>query len=383
MRDIHRDGNPAHSLEDASDLAPYLPRGEVLYRGDVWGPSGVRVPARLAIARGGSLIVDKRIEAQIPPSGAATGSIAVTYESSLGGPGHPFNPVGREDPLLIHATAPKFPAALGPIVRGWKLRSSLLTKEDKAALKADAPALPATFNYVYFHSAPPDQRIAGFFRGDETLLLESLVRPGGAREVALPSIRARAKRLLRTGEEREISLALDTLRVDGATDTLSATFRGAIVLDEEEDPIVVTAAVALFDQPFVWPDVSSKVDIVEEDTAATGVMRLDELGSRTMPFSGSDGDRARDEVRARVPVPGAPWSGGSAFATPAEQRQAMTIQEGGRPPSFPAPGPSKPIFSVPVAVPLPEPERDEGVVELEEGPAADLLLAMAEKLRRS
>ncbi len=377
-RDVHRDGNPAHSLEDASDLFPFLPRGEVLFCGEAWGPSGVRCPARLAIVSGGRVVVDKRLEAQIPPSGAATGSIAITYESSLGGPGYPFNPVGREDPPLVHATAPKFPAALGPIARGWKLRSSLLSKEDKAALKAAEPALSDGFNYAFFHSAPPDQRVAGFFRGDETIRLESLVRGGGARELVLPSMRARAKRLLPTGHEQDIPLVLDTLRVDGASDVVSATFRGAIVLGEEEEPIVVSAAVALFDQPFVWPDVSAGADFVDEDTAATRAVRLDELGSRTMPFSGADAERGHDETRASAPLPGAPWSGASAFATPAERRQAMTIQEGMPAPSSPPIGP----FPLPPARAQDQaPAADAGEVELEEGPATDLLLVMAEKLR--
>ena len=78
---------PPVPIED-EDLAPYLGRAEVLFRGRSFARAGGRV--RLSVLRGVEMLLDKSVVAsRHDPAG-----IPIVFERAHGGPGFAANPLG-------------------------------------------------------------------------------------------------------------------------------------------------------------------------------------------------------------------------------------------------------------------------------------------------
>ena len=92
-------------------------------------------------------------------------------------------------------------ARLGPFDRRW--------------MKEDCPDLPATIAADYFHAAPADQRISGYFQGNETFELKHLHPKTAYYRGQLPGLRARCfvQRQDADGEKRfrEMKALAETL----------------------------------------------------------------------------------------------------------------------------------------------------------------------------
>lgn len=402
-RDLHRHSNPSSSLQDCSDLALVLDRGQVLFFGDAYGPSDTRSPARLTVVSAGVVVVDKRIVVRFPPSGAALGQVPVIYENAYGGLGDAFNPIGRADAPIMHATAPKFPGAMGPISYTWPMRAQLLRPEDKRGLRNNKEmSLPEGFNQAFFFAAPPDQRAPGHFRGDESIFLEGLWRGGGSIQLQLPELRASARRLDELGDAVEIPLSADTLRIDAEQECISLTWRGRIELRDSEEHVLVAVGVSIRGEPIGWPDVDCPEDTVDDSEGATKAVRLVELKGRTMPFSAPKSapkpapDKDDSAAAASTgPIPGSPWSpSAKAQATPSTPKQKSTLSEGivldrrERSLAKADPAAAAGIAAAPAplvipidARPVERPMRDTGTVHLGSGPGARFLLAMAARLQ--
>jgi uncharacterized protein YjbI with pentapeptide repeats len=87
--------------------------------------------------------------------------------------------------------APGRPAGLGPIPADHPQRQALLGRFDAAWLAERWPDLPRDASPEYFHTAPEDQRLQGFFRGDEEIRLSGLHPEKPTIISGLPRLRAR------------------------------------------------------------------------------------------------------------------------------------------------------------------------------------------------
>ena len=183
----------------------------------------------------------------------------LTWERALGGPGHAPNPVGigvggsirngrsvallpnLEDPqrLIQSAGDRPPPACPGPIARTWAERMKRAGTYDGAWLATHYPGLPQDIDWEYFNAAPADQRIEGYWRGDEEIVLVNLVAGEPSLRCHLPGIRPRAF-LTPAGSDDPLSqlweitpLRLDTIVVDGDARTITALWRGVLDVGSE------------------------------------------------------------------------------------------------------------------------------------------------------
>ena len=256
--EVHHERNPARSVRFTTDLAPYLPRADVLFTGHAYpdGPEPVeQLPLRLALIAGGRTILDKTIEARSP---AGLRSVPVVYERAHGGMDVPENPVGTPDPILVDPVRPGHPAGFGPIARAWPARKRLLGALPRSALEAAVAEIPSGFDGAYFQAAPIDQRVE-FLRGDEWIVLEGL-HPSRARlSTRLPGVRgvARIHGLAAFGipEGQRLDLHADTLRLDGDEQCATVVWRQsfALVDDAALAVVQVVAGVELASTPITWP----------------------------------------------------------------------------------------------------------------------------------
>ncbi len=171
-------------------------------------------------------------------------------ERAFGGPGHAENPVGRgivalalggatavalpniEDPsrLILRPEDRPEPAGFGPLHRLWAPRHAPKGTFDDVWLKAGGfPGLPVDFDLSYFQAAPPDQRIDGYFRGDEAVSLGNLDVELPHIATRLPGLRVRC--FLRQSPAfgpafREMQIQLDTVWIDTEARQISCIWRG-------------------------------------------------------------------------------------------------------------------------------------------------------------
>jgi uncharacterized protein YjbI with pentapeptide repeats len=258
------------SLEDASEMAPYLPSAGVLLAGHACAPGGRAAPtaaARLAIVRERPLL-DKTVHVFGDRAPGATHAqpfvkMPLVYERAYGGAGTPENPAGvgsagtGAQPNVLDTRSPQRPAGFGPISRYWPARKRLLGGGDERGLLASDPAIPERFDWRYFHAAPPDQQIE-LLRGDEWIVLDGLHPTLPRVQSRLPSAVGRARWHVATpsgiGPAQAIELAADTLVIDADRLICSVVWRGRFPLTRPDlAPWVrVFAGVELFGQSITW-----------------------------------------------------------------------------------------------------------------------------------
>ena len=220
------DGDPA-LVRYESDLVPFKPRADLLCVGRAHAPGGQPVTA-LAV-RFGLMDQPKEIRVvgerrlrmlgptpEIGPPEPFT-AMALSYSRAFGGSDPadldgvcPTNPHGRgfarkagaqhgrpmpnlEDPRrpLANLAEPALPAGFGPLGRTWQPRLGLAGTYDERWQNERAPEPPEDFDYGYFNGAPPEQQIAGYLRGDETLWAENLHPELARLSIRLPGVRIR------------------------------------------------------------------------------------------------------------------------------------------------------------------------------------------------
>ena len=169
-----------------SDLVPYKPCADVLVLGTV-GPSTHTGNARVQVRIG---TLTKIVELK----------------------GHA---VGRRV------------ASLTPLAAPNAQRLATSGTYDEAWLTQRWPWFPKDFDWSLFNAAPADQRVDGYLRGDETLIVDGFSNE--RHRTVLPALRPRGF-LRRPGSEaiEEIPLALDTLWLDLDTNRLVLVWRGVL-----------------------------------------------------------------------------------------------------------------------------------------------------------
>ncbi len=176
-QDRHHHGDPARAVRTAADLAPRLPRAEVVHAGAVIAPAGVTM-VRLALFREKEALFDKR-------------AIATTKDDSPG-----FGPLGRTSPAR---------------------RAALRGGADPAPDAMGTLPLSPDFDFGFYQSAPADQQVDRLMGGDQ-ILLGNLHPELPELSVVVPS-RAPTARALLGGEEAP--LVLECKRVVLDTDARS------------------------------------------------------------------------------------------------------------------------------------------------------------------
>ena len=197
-------------------------RGEFLAYGSAYkSPSLSSQPLLVEISVGAvskrlAVFGDRRFNALggvSPPK--AFSSMPITPQNAFGGEGVADNPAGKggseipADPVTGASACWPLPNIENPdhllIQRGervppagfWALapdapdRAKLLGRFDKAWEKTRWPHLPLDTAPDYFQAAPVDQRLPGYWRGDEKIVLRNMHPHVERVESALPGLRAR------------------------------------------------------------------------------------------------------------------------------------------------------------------------------------------------
>lgn len=247
------DDDPTQSLRLDNDLAVHKPKGECFLAGTCHPP---KRPATVSAVQFRIGSVAKRLAvfgdrtwkkglAPTPSSPQPFESMPLRYELCFGGEGISANPVGRgpdgrlpniEDPgsLVTSPSSKPKPVGAFPIPRTWKARMKKAGTYSDSWVKTRFPWFPDDFDWAYFNAAPEDQRIEGFWRGDEQIDLVNL-HPEHARIAAkLPGLRARCF-LVTDGEPfREVPLRLDTITVDADAAQAYCLWRGLAEVEHEK-----------------------------------------------------------------------------------------------------------------------------------------------------
>lgn len=270
----HHEGSVDRSVLAPSDVAPYLPRAEVIFTGHAYAPTpSPFVPVRLAVV-GSRPLVDKTLhvygermwlEGEQMTAPVPFTRIPIRYERAYQGPpGFEENPVGmaKAPGLPVHNVIdpgdPEAPAGFGALAPYWPPRRRLLRNLDPSVLQLPRPELPDTFAWSFFHAAPPDQRCS-FLEGNEWIVLEGLHPEHPRFESQLPSARARARLYsLESTSHREVQLAADTLWIDGDRSLCCVLFRGNFEVESDAmlEQVQLFAGLELPGRAIPWPGAS-------------------------------------------------------------------------------------------------------------------------------
>jgi hypothetical protein len=194
--------------------------------------------------------------------------IPLRYERAhRGPPGYEENPVGMPAgpglpvPNVIDPADPHGPAGFGPLPGFWPSRRRLLRNLDPAVIEANAPTIPDTFAWSYFHAAPPDQRCS-FFEGNEWVVLEGMHPDLPRLESQLPGARAQARVYgVESTGHREVGMSADTLWLDPDRSVACLIWRGNFEVDNDAALAAaqVFAGVELPGRPIPWPGTTSQL----------------------------------------------------------------------------------------------------------------------------
>jgi uncharacterized protein YjbI with pentapeptide repeats len=261
------------------------PQGEMLVAGRAMAPGGVAMPGLLLTAAVGSVAKrvavfgDRRWEASVTGYVASAPrpftEMQIDWRRMFGGPGHPLNPAGTgahalaavqrgelsylpnfEDPyrLITSIDDAHRPPGLLPIDQNSQDRLKYAGTYDRLWLEYLAPGLPLDADPRLFCVAPEDQRISGFFAGDEAVYVAGMTPDAAGYRGALPAVRGRAF-VHRTSEPAgfvELEMKLDTVLLLGSLAKGVVVFRGALPvadIDAKDAAALLIAYERMADEP--------------------------------------------------------------------------------------------------------------------------------------
>ncbi len=241
------------------------PCGEFLVFGAAYAPAHSQATELVVSAQVGSLKKslfvrgDRHFNALGLVSPAkAFASMPITPATAFGGAGSTNNPVGKGLHKVLEADGGNYlplpnvesvsalilaPGDVAAAAGFWAYgpevpeRSRHLGKFDQPWLKNTWPHLPDSTNLAYFQTAPTDQRLSGFFRGDETIALDN-VHPARARiTCSLPRVRARCfvNRRVAHGEEfTEVQTQAETVWLFPALECGIVLYRAVVTTNDDD-----------------------------------------------------------------------------------------------------------------------------------------------------
>jgi uncharacterized protein YjbI with pentapeptide repeats len=250
-------------------------RGEALCVGRAYPPGGQ--PARSCRVRMQVGEVDKTLVAVGDRVWDFNGSsepapfteMPIRWSHAYGGEGFGENPVGKghrpvtgadgqsvhalpniEDPanLVRERDGTVRPAGYMPVDLTWSPRMARAGTYDDQWLKDSFPGLPPDGRWTIYNLAPEDQWVDGFFRGDESFLLENMHPTRPRIEGRLPGAVARVLVTQRDADGdsvKEIPTRLDTVWFFPDAERCVVIYRGTLGVadDEATDLVDLLAAV--------------------------------------------------------------------------------------------------------------------------------------------
>ena len=128
------------------------------------------------------------------------------------------------------------PALVGPIGPGAPERIAFAGTYDQAWVDHRMPEFPGDFDPRYHHAAPEDQRVRGFFAGDEPIYLIGMSADHPEVISRLPGVRARAfvKRASDPEGLREVVMHTDTVWIFGSQLKGLVINRGAMAIADRD-----------------------------------------------------------------------------------------------------------------------------------------------------
>lgn len=159
-------------------------------------------------------------------------SIPINYSNAFGGEGYLLNPLGKgyaantnnqiELPNIVDPNYPITDKSDRPQPAGftaypimWPQRMQHLGNVNNNYFVESWPHLPKGTNPEFFNSAPMDQRLTGFFKGNEEFTIKNMHHKNQTQNSRLPGMRARifVVQKLKNGEElfKELAAKAETL----------------------------------------------------------------------------------------------------------------------------------------------------------------------------
>lgn len=250
-------------------------RGEALCVGSAYPPGGqparsCRVRLQVGAVDRTLVAVGDRVWTYAGMSDPAPFTVMpLRWTHAYGGEGFGENPVGKgfkpvagpdgqsvhalpnlEDPTdIVHdPNQPVRPACFMPVDLTWAPRMARAGTYDGDWLKESFPGLPPDGRWTIYNLAPEAQWIDGFFRGDETFLLENMHPTRSRIEGQLPGAVARVfvtQREAGGDVHREIPTRLDTVWFFPDAERCVLVYRGTVAAadDESTDILDLMAAV--------------------------------------------------------------------------------------------------------------------------------------------
>lgn len=180
--------------------------------------------------------------------------LAVNYAHAFGGPDFPENPLGKgilsdatgerplpnvQDPSRLVGSPQDRPQPAGfsayPITLPQRQR--YMGKVDEKWLLEDWPHFPRDTNWELFNAAPEDQRLPGFFTGDEKIEIINMHPRKPLLKSALPALRARIFVHQKEGDKeifREVPCRAETLWLFPDREVGILLYRGTVAVADEE-----------------------------------------------------------------------------------------------------------------------------------------------------
>jgi uncharacterized protein YjbI with pentapeptide repeats len=252
--DVFSDGEEGRTeLVYPSDFVPFKPRADILLVGTAHAPDGRPTPWVEVRARVGGFEKILRLTGDrfwqrrfLFFSRASTPkefkSMPIIFARAYGGKKFRKNPagIGRDRRRLPNIESPEFlvrrrgdrplPVAFGPISADWEPRRSKTGTYKGNWLKERWPWFPDDFDWSYYNSAPADQQIDGYLRGDEELEFCNMHPTHPVYRSRLPGLRARAFIEVEVPdappEFGEVKLNLDTTWIDTEGGKVVLVWRG-------------------------------------------------------------------------------------------------------------------------------------------------------------
>lgn len=251
-------------------------QGEVLVNGKCFVPGGAPLPASVSYARVQIGTVDKRLAVfgdrqwrhGVPTAPEPFLEMPLDWAHAFGGDGFAQNPLGKgygakanvmpnvEDPknLVVAPRDRPSPAGFGAWDFTWPQRSSLVGTYDDKWLRTRFPGYAADLDPSIFNVAPKDQRIEGYFKGNETFVVENMhptktrltgALPGAVVRVFIqqrgevatdpgPPVTTGAPPPNPRSGLREIAMRIDTVRLIPHRERAVIVYRGVVPIREDD-----------------------------------------------------------------------------------------------------------------------------------------------------
>lgn len=239
-----------------SDFADFKLNAEVLLQGSCHAPGGLPVTECPVMFRVGAWskmlrIVGPRfwsdglLSSHTEPAPFTT--MPIRWSNAFGGPSSKRNPWGKgwgtnelpnvesaREPMRSRSDRPE-PAGFGATGSFAPERAAKVGKAYGAKWKAErAPFYAEDFDWSYFQAAPADQQIAGYFAGDEELVLQNLSPLAPVLTTRLPGLRPRVFVKDAAGRFREVRLVLDTIVALPDEGLVALVWRGVEPVAEDD-----------------------------------------------------------------------------------------------------------------------------------------------------